>query len=1217
MIAAAGAQPRPVLLADLNSDPAPLTESSRPRHGVRVGDVVYFVADSAEYGAEIWRTDGTPEGTSILNDIVPGPTGSIPALLTSFGELLSFVTFDGALWFSDGTSAGTQPFQHIQTLRPGARVAQPIAVADEIYFVLTTSSSERELWRTNATTAGTHLVKTLGDVAPSQLTSFSGSVAFVVSRPGELSKELWVSDGSEANTGAIRIFPGRIGIAELTDVGGTLFFRVTRDGNHETLWKSDGTSEGTSEVGPVGPGARSFTAYGNTLYFLAGSTDLLRSDGSAEGTQPLLEDGFRQVGNDLVVLDHRLYFAAKSADHVHGLWRTDGSTAGTELVKLLHNIPTELIVAGRYLYFPTGFTPDIELARSDGTQRGTRRVSEINTTLDERGRKVGSYPRQMVALGEAIVFSADDGAHGSEPWFSDGSDAGTTLLANIAADLPRTGTSSFGPSLEWNGSLFFVHAGNELWITDGTQNGTRLVASPGTVESPLFRFGDRVLFTVETPPLGEELWISDGSAAGTMLVKDIAPGLPGSAPLLSEVQIGGSVLFSATGAVGGRELWRSDGTSAGTLLVKDINPGRPLFYRSSNPRDFISLGRFALFSAETIQQGREPWVSDGTEAGTKILRDLNPSGDSNPVMMGVRDDVAIFSADDGVHGLEVWRSDGTTLGTRLLLDAADGPGGSFPRFAGTVGSRLLFSAFDGEGVPLWATDGTPSGTRKLSQSASVDSVHPTIRFAGDTALIAMATSGSGDELWRTDGTPAGTSLVKDIAPGEDPSRPDLLASVGSEVFLIADDGVHGRELWVSDGTEIGTRMVADLTPGPFGSDFKNAIGVGGRLYFEYAGQLWSSDGTSAGTTPVPAPGTSNTLDPSLTLAAIDGALLFLAENELFGRELWLLAASCGDGSVGTGESCDDGNLADDDGCDSNCTPTGCGNGILTSGETCDDGNTKADDCCTDTCEPAAAGSACSTGPGPLSGCEERRCNAQGRCETTAATAGVVCRAAQRQCDTAEICNGNDRFCGPDWSVPDGAECDDRFSCNGADQCVAGRCEPRDEIPPLSTDCLAADRSVLVMRDRSNDAQDATVWKWKGDGLEGPQDFGDPVTSTDYAWCLYAGTSHAVIAELSIPAGEKWRPMAERGFFYADREGEADGLSRAQLIYRDSGRSRISLRARGDNVVEAEQSSLPLAPWDFPVLAHFVDQEHGLCFEAIYEQEDLLVNERTRLKLSDR
>ena len=98
----------------------------------------------------------------------------------------------------------------------------------------------------------------------------------------------------------------------------------------------------------------------------------------------------------------------------------------------------------------------------------------------------------------------------------------------------------------------------------------------------------------------------------------------------------------------------------------------------------------------------------------------------------------------------------------------------------------------------------------------------------------MGLTTHGEELCKSDGTTTGTTLVKGINPAggafSDYSSSEFRA-VGSTLFLVADDGVHGRELWTSDGTPGGTRLVQDLNPGAASADPSYFTLIGTTVFF--------------------------------------------------------------------------------------------------------------------------------------------------------------------------------------------------------------------------------------------------------------------------------------------------------------------------------------------------------------------------------------------------
>ena len=420
------------------------------------------------------------------------------------------------------------------------------------------------------------------------------------------------------------------------------------------------------------------------------------------------------------------------------------------------------------------------------------------------------------------------------------------------------------------------------------------------------------------------------------LVEDIYPGKTGSEPGLL-VDFKGKLLFAAAHPDFGEELWKSKGTARSTSVVKDIVPGPGV----SDPEDIVSTApRTTFFRAWDKKHGEELWKTDGTEKGTTLIKDINPDlppgarcdqgdcgipkGWSHPDTVTVMGKQVFFAADDGKHGVELWKSDGTNRGTKLVKDINTVKGNSNPNDKGdaltrsaeveklyVVGKTLYFRANDGKhGVELWKTDGTNKGT-KLVKDIIPAAPAPTndacsdrkdcagsswvddMTLVGETIFFSANDGKHGVELWKSDGTNKGTKLVKDINPSSESEASDIgeLVAMGKRLYFTAIDGKHGLELWKSDGTVKGTRLVKDIKPGKMGSDADSLTVFGGVLLFaaadgKHGPELWGSDGTGAGTILLRdlEPGAVGSEPGEFTTS---GKLLyFVASNPSAGEELW-------------------------------------------------------------------------------------------------------------------------------------------------------------------------------------------------------------------------------------------------------------------------------------------------------------------------------------------
>lgn len=376
-----------------------------------------------------------------------------------------------------------------------------------------------------------------------------------------------------------------------------------------------------------------------------------------------------------------------------------------------------------------------ELWRTDGTQAGTALVKDI------RPGSPGSAPSSLVASGSLLYFAANDGTSGTELWRSDGTAAGTYRVKDIQ---PGANSSSPSALTNVNGTIFFLANngvnGTELWKSNGTDAGTVMVKdiNPGAASSlgaGLTAYQNKLYFSADNGINGSELWTSDGTAAGTVMLKEIAPGTANSYPFRF-LEVAGELFFTAESPTTGAELWKTDGTTAGTVLVKDVYPGAP----PGDPYALTEVNGRLFFLAEDGIHGNELWVSDGTEEGTVLVKDINevlefpsnpdsPTKDSNADWLTNVNGVLYFQADDGLKGAELWRSDGTAGGTVLVADLNPGAAGSAPSYLTEMFDALYFSAYEstyGAELYMLSAGGLPQ---------MVADINPGVASSGPQALV--------------------------------------------------------------------------------------------------------------------------------------------------------------------------------------------------------------------------------------------------------------------------------------------------------------------------------------------------------------------------------------------------------------------------------------------------------------------------------------------------
>jgi ELWxxDGT repeat protein len=231
-------------------------------------------------------------------------------------------------------------------------------------------------------------------------------------------------------------------------------------------------------------------------------------------------------------------------------------------------------------------------------------------------------------------------------------------------------------------------------------------------------------------------------------------------------------------------------------MVKDIAPGSP----SSNPLYLACSADRVVFAASSAN-GYEPWVSDGTDAGTFELKDINP-GPPNGIPNDARAALAacgsavFFVANNGINGHELWKTDLTQAGTMLVKDIVAGSSDAGARNFACCASKLFFAADDHvNGEELWVSDGTAAGTVMVKDlfAGACGSQPGAFLCVGNGVYFSACVPGLDYELWWSDGTAAGTRLVC-VNPGSAPSSPSELTLCNGTLYCSATHSKVGQEL---------------------------------------------------------------------------------------------------------------------------------------------------------------------------------------------------------------------------------------------------------------------------------------------------------------------------------------------------------------------------------------------------------------------------------------
>lgn len=707
---------------------------------VAANDTIFAALDDGVSGRELWFYDPATTPLRQIVDLTPGAQGSEYVLLVTLGhEVFASADVPGAgkeLVKSDGTSVTL-----VKDVHPGPAGSDPhdaVVCGSLVWFSCDDGQSGYEPHVTDGTAAGTRLVKDANPGAasssPQLATCHQGNVYASCELPGigrELCKitqtDVTVVDDTDPGAGS-----GDPSV--IVSCGQDLCYSARDATNGRQLRAAD-------TITPP---------------------RLLSQLPSAAGvTNPCCDDDDRCDGGGVVVLAQNLVCGWDDGsqgcepyvvDPVTSATSQLGDLQGPRTKTLPSNAESFTYFEGRTYFHATDGVHGGELWETDGTAAGTQRLTDYNPG------PASSQIENLLEFENGIFCIATNSATiGTEPHLWDPATRQFTLLADIVP-----GTAGSAPE---------------------AASGPFVVAASG---SPL------VFFAADDGVHGSELWVSDGTSPGTRLLKDIQPGSSGSRPT-GFAEVNGYVLFAASTAQFGNEVWVSDGSASGTFQLTDFVSGSG----SANPANFTVMGRVLYFSAFWPGFRTELFRTEGTIASTTLVKDIHATSDSFPNHLTVfrpsGQPLLAFSARDAANGNELWVTQGTEASTRLVADLRPGPQPSNPENLTAAEDLLFFTAHEstnpGDPTHLYVTDGT-------AVTLLPGPVDPGLLRASGRKIWFQAfdaPQSTNRELWESDGTPAGTGKHAEINRGPQSARIRSIDIAGGSVWVTADDGVTQAE----------------------------------------------------------------------------------------------------------------------------------------------------------------------------------------------------------------------------------------------------------------------------------------------------------------------------------------------------------------------------------------------------------------------------------------
>ncbi len=567
-----------------------------------------FAGSDEDKDTELWFSDGTAEGTSLLLDIDTASASKPEQFITYNDEVYFIASIDSKsqLWVSNATADGTQVV-YFSTDTIDVNIDNLTLYDDKLFFTLTTQEAKTELWVFDGATSSK--VSTIG-ASPKGFIEVDNLLFFIADG------KLWCTEGYEDVTQMVdSLFEVTTEYASAADeyaiIGTKLYFTADDTSGYDDIYMIDASTIERKYTPIVLNDIKSLHVYNDEIYFEAEDQNNNIGDElykqAIDGTISLVAD-INQDPDDstpnsdpkyFIEFNGKLYFNANGGDYTGSdqeLYETDGTTEGT---KLTYDFNTAAKKAGNPVEFFI-FDGKLNMDANDGAATQIWSYDGENDPIKITDERDGGYftPYSPMVDGEQVWLKGIASNSKYQLWKLT-TDTITAMTYNSSAN------AYTGKGTPFNGGFIFAGSDEEkdteLWYSDGTAEGTSLLLDIDTAAASkpeqFIEFNDKVYFIATINGISQ-VWESDATIEGT-----VATYIPEDTIDIDNLNIiNNKVIFTAV-------------DSTGYALYKLSSEGAEILARvGDSPEDFYEHDGLLFFVA-----GDSLWYTEGTVASTMAV----------------------------------------------------------------------------------------------------------------------------------------------------------------------------------------------------------------------------------------------------------------------------------------------------------------------------------------------------------------------------------------------------------------------------------------------------------------------------------------------------------------------------------------------------------------------------------------------------------------------